>query len=79
MFGGFVSKLKQEYKLNDNNLILAILVKLNFTSVELMTVFQCRKELDFQEKQRLRDKLHLNSDDELDKYLTFYPLKMSTR
>lgn len=79
MFGGFVSKLKQEYKLNDNNLILAILVKLNFTSVELMTVFQCEKNSIFKKKQRLRDKLHLNSDDELDKYLTFYPLKMSTR
>lgn len=79
MFGGFVSKLKKEYNLNDNNLILAVLIKLNFSSDELMIVFQCEKNSIFKKKQRLRDKLNLKSDDELEKYLTLYPLNMSTK
>lgn len=78
MFGGLVSHLRKEYGLNDNNLMLAILVKLNFTSVELMFVFQCEKNSIFKKKQRLRDKLGLKSDDELEKYLTSFPLYMST-
>lgn len=78
MFGGFVNNLRTEYGLNDSNLMLAILVKLNFTSAELMIVFQCEKNSIFKKKQRLRDKLSLKSDDELEKYLTSYPLYMST-
>lgn len=78
MFGDFVSKLKKEYNLNDNNLMLAIFVKLDFTAAGLMIVFQCEKNSIFKKKQRLRDKLKLKSDDELDKFLTFYPLNMST-
>ena len=58
MFGGFVSRLKKEYGLNENNLMLAILVKLNFTSNELVTIFQCEKNSIFKKKQRLRDKLN---------------------
>lgn len=64
MFGDFVSKLKNEYSLNDNNLMLAIFIKLNFTPAELMTVFQCEKNSIFKKKQRLKDKLNLKSDDE---------------
>lgn len=79
MFGGFVSKLKTDFGLNDNNLILAILVKLNFNSNDLMTVFQCEKNSIFKKKQRLKDKLNLKTDDDLDKFLTFYPLNMSTK
>lgn len=79
MFGGFVSKLREEYRLNDNNLILAILVKLDFTSVELMTVFQCEKNSIFKKKQRLRDKLNLKNDDELEIFLSFKSLNVSTK
>lgn len=79
MFGGFVSKLKEEYHLNDNNLILAVLVKLDFTNTELMTVFQCEKNSIFKKKQRLRDKLNLKNDDELEKFLSFKSLKVSTK
>lgn len=78
LFGGFVSQLKDEFGLNDNNLMLAILVKLNFTSVELMAVFQCEKNSVFKKKQRLRDKLLLKNDDELETFLTSYPLNLST-
>lgn len=78
MFGGFVSKLKKEYGLNDNNIMLAIFVKLNFSSVELMMVFQCEKNSIFKKKQRLRDKLKLNCDDELENFLTFPSSYMST-
>lgn len=79
MFGGFVSKLKEEYHLNDNNLILAVLVKLDFTSIELMTVFQCEKNSIFKKKQRLRDKLNLKNDDELEHFLSFKSLNVSTK
>lgn len=78
LFGGFVSQLKDEFGLNDNNLMLAVLVKLNFTSAELMTVFQCEKNSIFKKKQRLRDKLLLKNDDELETFLMSYPLNLST-
>lgn len=78
MFGDFVSKLKMKYDLNDNNLMLALFIKLNFNSVELTTVFQCEKNSIFKKKQRLRDRLNLKCDDELERFLTFYPLNMST-
>lgn len=78
MFGDLVNKLKNEYSLNDNNIMLAIFVKLNFSSVELTMVFQCEKNSIFKKKQRLRDKLNLKCDDELERFLTFYPFYMST-
>lgn len=78
MFGDFVSKLKMKYDLNDNNLMLALFIKLNFNSVELTNVFQCEKNSIFKKKQRLRDRLNLKCDDELERFLTFYSLNMST-
>lgn len=78
LFGDFVSRVRAEYHLNENNLILAVLVKLGFTSVELMIAFQCEKNSILKKKQRLKDKLNLGSDDDLANFLAFYSKKMST-
>lgn len=78
LFGNFVSRLKEEYGLNENNLMLSVLVKLGFSSAELMSVFQCKMNSVLKKKQRLKSELCLGRDVDLGAFLTFYPLPYTT-
>lgn len=77
-YGDFVSRLKEEYGLNDNNLMLSILVKLGFSSTELMSVFQCKMNSILKKKQRLRSELSLDKSVDLAAFLTSFSCRMST-
>ncbi|WP_321335332.1 hypothetical protein [uncultured Bacteroides sp.] len=78
LFGDFVTRLKGEYDLNENNLMLAVLVKLGFSSSELTIVFQCEINSIFKKKQRLKSRFDLGSNDNLDAFLTAYSFHLST-
>lgn len=78
LFGNFVTRLKVDYKLNENNLILAILIKLSFSTLELMFVFECEKNSIFKKKQRLKERLCLETKDDLVLFLDSYSSFLST-
>ena len=72
LFGNFVSRLKNDYELTENNIMLASLIKIGFTSKELMFVFDCEMNSVFRMKQRLKDKLHLVNDNNLEEFIALY-------
>ena len=72
LFGNFMSRLKAEYELTENNMMLAALLKIGFTSKELMIVFDCEMNSVFKMKQRLKDRLHLSSESKLEEFLALY-------
>lgn len=72
LFGNFVSRLKMEYELTENNIMLAILLKIGFTSKELMIVFDCEMNSVFRMKQRLKDRLHLDNESRLEEFIALY-------
>lgn len=77
LFDNFATHLRNEYKLKDGYLLLATFMKLGFSFEELMTVFDCGAEAVRKRKQRLKEKLELDSTINLYVFLTFYPGKMS--
>lgn len=77
LFDNFATHLRNEYKLKDGYLLLATFMKLGFSFEELMTVFDCGPEAVRKRKQRLKEKLELDSAINLYVFLTFYPRKMS--
>lgn len=74
----FASKLKTGYNLNENNLLFAVLIKLGFTSDELMFAFQCEMNSILKKKQRLKSKFRLGKNDGLETFFTNFFLCLST-
>lgn len=72
LFGNFISRMRQEYNLTENNTMLVALLKIGFSSKELAFVFECEMNSVFKMKQRLRDRLHLDSDSKLDEFIMSY-------
>lgn len=72
LFGRFITRLRSEYELTDNNVMLAVLLKIGFTSKELMLVFDCEMNSVFRMKQRLRERLHLNPEIKLEEFIALY-------
>lgn len=72
LFGNFISRLKSEYELTENNIMLVSLLKMGFTSRELMFIFDCEMNSVFRMKQRLKERLHLSSDSKLEEFIALY-------
>lgn len=77
--GNFVANLREGYNLNENNLILAVLIKLSFTTAELVIVFDCEENSIYRKKQRLKEKLRLSRQDDLEAFFSANPLYLSIR
>ena len=75
--GNFVTNLRQKYKLNEHNLMLAVLIKLGFSTAELVAAFVCEENSIFKKKQRLKEKLHLGKQDDLNAFFKTNPLYLS--
>ena len=54
IYGNLISRLKKEFKLTSGNLILIALLKVGFTTTELMFTFDCEMNSIFTKKRRLR-------------------------
>ena len=68
--GNFVTNLRQKYKLNEHNLMLAVLIKFGiFIQQSWSQLLFVRKILIFKKKQRLKEKLHLGKQDDLNAFL----------
>lgn len=72
LFGNFLSRLKKNYELTENNLMLVTLLKIGFSSKELMFVFDCEMNSVFRMKQRLKERLHLSNEDNLEEFIVLY-------
>lgn len=77
--GNFVSNLRESYNLNENNLMLAVLIKLSFSTTELVVAFDCEENSIYRKKQRLKDKLRLCKQDDLETFFSANPLYLSIR
>ena len=64
--------LKKDFKLTSGNLILIALLKVGFTTTELMFTFDCEMNSIFTKKRRLRESLNLDTTDKLEEFITLY-------
>ena len=58
IYGNLISRLKKDFKLTSGNLILIALLKVGFTTTELMFTFDCEMNSIFTKKRRLRENLN---------------------
>ena len=72
IYGNFISRLKKDFKLTSGNLILIALLKVGFTTTELMFTFDCEMNSIFTKKRRLRESLNLDTTDKLEEFITLY-------
>lgn len=72
LYGNFISRLRAEYELTENNIMLAALLKIGFSSKELVFVFDCEMNSVFRMKQRLKERLHLDGESKLENFVTLY-------
>ena len=77
----FITRLKQEFDLTKNELLLAALLKVGFSNKQLMIVFDCEMKSIYKNRQRLKADLGLTKNDSLEqmskhsKKCTFYTLR----
>ena len=72
IYGNLISRLKKDFKLTSGNLILIALLKVGFTTTELMFTFDCEMNSIFTKKRRLRENLNLDTNDKLEDFITLY-------
>lgn len=72
LFGNFVTRLKEEFQLTKNSLLLASLVKVGFSNKELMFIFDCEMNSVFKMKQRLKERLNIPKEDSLERFIALY-------
>lgn len=72
IYGNLISRLKKDFKLTSGNLILIALLKVGFTTTELMFTFDCEINSIFTKKRRLRESLNLDTTDKLEEFITLY-------
>ena len=72
IYGNLISRLKKDFKLTSGNLILIALLKVGFTTTELMFTFDCEMHSIFTKKRRLRESLNLDTTDKLEEFITLY-------
>ena len=72
IYGNLISRLKKDFKLTSGNLILVALLKVGFTTTELMFTFDCEMNSIFTKKRRLRESLNLDTTDKLEEFITLY-------
>lgn len=65
----FVTRLKKDYKLIKNELLLAVLLKLGFSNKQLADVFDCEIKSLYKYRQRLKQSLELGREDSLDQMI----------
>lgn len=72
IYGNLISRLKKDFKLTSGNLILIALLKVGFTTTELMFTFDCEMNSIFTKKRRLRESLNWDTTDKLEEFITLY-------
>lgn len=68
----FITRLKQEFDLTKNELLLAALLKAGFSNKQLMIVFDCEMKSIYKNRQRLKADLGLTKNDSLEQMVMMY-------
>lgn len=68
-YNNFVTNLRTQYSLNDNNILFAVFLKLGFSNAELIIVYDCEENSVYRKKQRLKERLNLGKEDSLEAFL----------
>lgn len=74
-FGNFATQMREEYGMKDGSLLFVILIKLGFSTEDLNFIFESEQSAVWKRKQRLKEKLGLESKVNLDSFLLYYPSK----
>lgn len=72
VYANFISRIKTDFDVTKGELLLAALIKLDFSTKQLMIVFDCEVKSIYKSKQRLKSHLRLNKDDSLEQMIAFY-------
>lgn len=72
VYANFISRIKTDFGVTKGELLLAALIKLDFSTKQLMIVFDCEVKSIYKSKQRLKSHLRLNKDDSLEQMIAFY-------
>lgn len=70
--GNFVTRLREEYNLNESSLLLAILIRLDLPAEQLAFIFDCEIHTVYTKKSRLKNNLHLGKEADLNEFLKHY-------
>jgi hypothetical protein len=68
-YNNFVTNLRTQYSLNNNNILFAVFLKLGFSNAELIIVYDCEENSVYRKKQRLKERLNLGKEDSLEAFL----------
>lgn len=68
----FIARLKKDFKLTKNELLLATLLKMGFSNKQLMIVFDCEQKSVYKSRQRLKQSLGLGKEDSLEQMIMLY-------
>lgn len=72
LFGNFISRIKNDFQLTKNSLLLVALIKIGFSNKEIMFVFDCEMNSVFRMKQRLKERLNIVKEKSLEEFITLY-------
>ena len=72
IYANLISRLKTDFNLTSGSLMLVALLKAGFTTNELMFTFDCEMNSVFKKKQRLRERLNLETNEKLEEFITVY-------
>ncbi|WP_274972144.1 tetratricopeptide repeat protein [Bacteroides fluxus] len=72
IYANLISRLKTDFNLTSGSLMLVALLKAGFTTNELMFTFDCEMNSVFKKKQRLRERLNLETNEKLEEFVTVY-------
>lgn len=72
VYANFISRIKADFGVTKGELLLAALIKLGFSTKQLMIVFDCEIRSIYKNKQRLKSRLGVNKEDSLEQMIAFY-------
>ena len=72
IFANFISRLNSNYTMTKTDLILATLLKVGFTTNQLMFVFDCERNSVYRMKLRLKEHLCIDKEKSLEEFILFF-------
>lgn len=72
IFANFISRLNSNYTMTKTDLILATLLKVGFTTNQLMFVFDCERNSVYRMKLRLKEHLYIDKEKSLEEFILFF-------
>lgn len=72
IFANFISRLNANYTMTKTDLILSSLLKVGFTTKQLMFIFDCERNSVYRMKLRLKEHLCIDKEKSLEEFILFF-------